>query len=181
MRLPELITSESLCLPDDKRVFVTTAGSEQIPQSAVQDIETGSVHPVGPKDRYTAAFVMTLFPGPSLDGKFCIETDGQGHYWLQPLGEGPAHEISGIAPGEKIINWHDNSDNVFLAHPDGINTQIYNLNLTTGKRQLWTTFSPPDKIARVGHSAVFITPDGSHFAYQSQKIHSTLFVAKGLR
>ena len=168
-------------LPDDKRVFVTTAGSEQTPQSAVQDVETGLVHAVGPKDRYTAPFVVTLFPGPSLDGKFCIQTDGQGHYWLQSLEGGPAREISGIAPGDKIINWHGDSDNVFLAHPDGINVQVYSLNLTTGKRQLWTTFSPPDKIARVGHSAVFITPDGSHFAYQSQKIHSTLFVAKGLR
>ncbi len=168
-------------LPDDKHVFITTAGSEQIPQSAVQDIETGSVHSIGPKDRYTAAFVMTLFPGPSLDGKSCIQTDGQDHYWLQSLESGSVRALSGIAPGEKIINWHGDSDNIFLAHPDGINVQIYNLNLTTGTRQLWTTFSPQDKTARVGHSSVFITPDGAYFAYQSQKIHSTLFIATGLR
>ena len=168
-------------LPDDKRVLITTTGPEQTPQSAVQDIETGSVHSIGPKNRYTAAFVITLFPGPSLDGKFCIQTDGQGHYWLQSLDGGAARELSGIGPGEKIINWHGDTDNVFLSHPDGINVQIYNLNLTTGTRQLWTIFSPQDKTARVGHSAVFITPDGTHFAYQSQKIHSTLFIAKGLR
>jgi len=124
---------------------------------------------------------MTLFPGPSPDGKSSIQTDGQDHYWLQSLESGSARELSGIAPGEKIINWHGDSDNLFLAHADGINVQIYNLNLTTGKRQLWTTFSPQDKTARVGHSAVFITPDGLHFAYQSQKIHSTLFLATGLR
>jgi len=168
-------------LPDNKHVLITTAGSEQTPQSAVQDIEVGSVHPVGPKDRYIAAFVITLFPGPSPDGKSCIQTDGQGHYWLQLLEGGSARELSGIAPGEKIINWHGDSDNVFLAHPDGINVQIYNLNLTTGKRQLWTTFSPQDKTALAGHSLVYITPDGAHFGYQAQRVYSTVFLAKGLR
>jgi hypothetical protein len=168
-------------LRDDKHVFITTAGSEHTPQSAVQEIETGSVHPVGPKDRYTAAFVMTLFPGPSPDGKSCIQTDGQGHYWLQSLEGASVRELTGIAPGEKIINWHLDSDSVFLAHPDGINVQIYNLNLTTGKRQLWTIFSPQDKTALAGHSNVYITPDGAHFAYQAQRVYSTVFIAKDLR
>jgi serine/threonine protein kinase/Tol biopolymer transport system component len=168
-------------LPDNKHVLITTAGSEQTPQSAVQDIETGSVRPFGPKDRYTAGFVMTLFPGPSPDGKSCIQTDGQSHYWLQLLEGGSGRELSGIAPGEKIINWHLDSDNVFLVHPDGINVQIYNLNLTTGKRQLWTVFSPQDKTALAGHSIVYITPDGAHFAYQAQRVYSTVFIAKGLR
>jgi len=140
-----------------------------------------TVHPVGPKDRYTAAFVITLYPGPSPDGKSCIQTDGQGHYWLQSLEGASVRELTGIAPGEKIINWHGDSDNVFLAHPDGIDVQIYHLNLTTGKRQLWTIFSPQDKTALAGHSIVYITPDGAHFAYQAQRVYSTVFIAKGLR
>lgn len=145
----------------------------------MQDIDTGSVHPVGPKDRYTAAFVITLYPGPSPDGKSCIQTDGLGHYWLQSLEGSSTREISGIAAGEKIINWHGSSDNVFLAHPDGINVQIYSLNLNTEKRQLWTSFSPQDKTALAGHSIVYITSDGTPFAYQARRVHSTLFIAKG--
>jgi hypothetical protein len=58
---------------------------------------------------------------------------------------GSGRELCGIAPGEKIIYWHGDSDNAFPARPDRINVQIYNLNLTTGKRQLWTTFSPQGK------------------------------------
>ena len=168
-------------LPDDKHLFITTEGSDRTPQSAVQDIETGAVRPVGPKDRYAPSFVITLYPGPSPDGKSCIETDGQGHYWVQSLENSSAHEFSGIAPGEKIINWHGGTDNVFVAHPDGINVQIYDLNLSTGKRQLWTIFSPQDKTALAGHSMVYITPDGAHFGYEAHRVHSTLFIAKGLR
>ncbi len=165
---------------DDKHALVTTAASGQTPQTGVQDIETGSVRSVGPKDRYVAAFDTSLFPGPSPDGKFCIQTDGS-RYWLQSLEDNTVREVSGIARGERIINWHADSNNVFLAHPDGINVQVYNLNLTTGERKLWTMFSPPDKTARAGHTLLFITPDGAHFAYESHRIYSTLFIAKGLR
>ena len=68
-----------------------------------------------------------------------------------------------------------------MAHPEGINIQVYNLNLATRERKLWTIFSPPDKTAAVGHTVVFITPDGTHFAYESHRIYSTLFIAKGLQ
>jgi len=165
---------------DNKRALITTAASGQALQSAVQDIETGSIRPIGPKDRYIAASISTLFPGPSPDGKFCIQTDGS-RYWRQSLEDNSARELSGIGRGEKIINWHSDSNNLFLAHPDGINVQVYNLNVTTGERKLWTTFSPPDKTATVGHTLLFMTPDGAHFAYESHRIYSTLFIAKGLR
>jgi serine/threonine protein kinase len=165
---------------DDKHALITIGASGHTPQSAVQDIETGSIRPVGPKDRYVASYISTLFPGPSLDGKFCIQTDGS-RYWLQSLEDNTVRDLSGIAKGEKIINWHADSNNVFVTHPDGIGVQIYNLNLTTGERKLWTTLSPPDKTARAGHMLLFMTPDGAHFAYESHRIYSTLFVAKGLR
>ena len=164
---------------DDKHALITTAASGQTPQSAVQDIETGSVRSIGAKDRYVAASISTLFPGPSPDGKFCIQTDGS-RYWKQSIEDNSAREFSGVGPGEKIVNWHADSNNVFLAHPDGINVQIYNLNLTTGERKLWTNFSPPDKTATAGHTLLFMTPDGGHFAYESHRIYSTLFIAKGL-
>ena len=159
--------------------MITTAASGQTLQSAIQDIETGSVRLVGPKDRYVPAFVTSLFPGPSPDDKLCIQTDGS-RYWLQSLEDNTVRELSGIARGERVINWHADSNNVFLAHPDGINVQVYNLNLTTGERKLWTFFSPADKTARAGHTLLLITPDGSHFAYESHRVYSTLFIAKGL-
>ena len=164
---------------DDKHALITITASGQTPQSAVQDIETGSIRPIGPKDRYVAALISTLFPGPSPDGKFCIQTDGS-RYWQQSLESTSVRELSGIVRGDKVINWHADSNNLFLAHPDGINVQVYNLNLTTGERKLWTIFSPPDKTATTGHTLLFITPDGGHFAYESHRIYSTLFIAKGL-
>jgi Tol biopolymer transport system component len=166
---------------DDKHALITTASSNQTPQSAVQDLDSGALQSIGPKDRYVPYALSSLFPGPSPDGKTCIQSDGKGHYWLQSLESNSTRELSGITAGERIINWHADSNNLFVSHPDGINVQVYNLNLSTGQRQLWTVFAPQDKAARVGDGFVFITSDGARFAYESHRIYSKLFLAKGLR
>jgi serine/threonine protein kinase/Tol biopolymer transport system component len=166
---------------DGKRILITTIASGQSPQSAVQDLDTGSVRVIGSSERSVIALVMNLFPGPSPDGKYCIEGDGKGNYWLQPTeGEG-ARKISGIGADEKIINWHGDSNNIFLSRQDGANVQVFNLDLASGRRTPWTTFSPQDKTAMTSNSLLLITPDGAHFAYEEHKIYSTLFVADGLR
>jgi hypothetical protein len=66
-------------------------------------------------------------------------------------------------------------------HPNGADTNVFNLNLSNGERKLWIHFSPPDETAIRGETFINITPDGSHFAYMVRKLHSTLFVAEGLR
>lgn len=163
--------------PDGKRLLITTVTAGQGPQSAVQEVEGGSVHPIGPVDRFVKSNIMTLFPGPSPDGKYCIESDGKGGYWLQPVDGGDPRQISGLAGDERIINWHGDSNNVFVTRDDGPNVQVTNLELASGRRTPWMTFSPPDKTALTPNTFLLITPDGAHFAYEAHKIFSTLFIA----
>lgn len=167
--------------PDGKRLLITTISSGQSPESAVQDLETGAIHTINSSGKYVAAYVYNLFPGSSPDGKYCIETDGKGHNWLQPIEGGVAREISGIGKDDNVINWHDDSNNIFLSHQNGADLQIDTLNLGSEQRRLWTTFSPQDKTALTGNRVVLITPDGAHFAYQVFHVYSTLFVASGLQ
>jgi len=167
-------------LPDAKQVLISTIGSGSGPQTAVQDIESGAVHPVGAAGRYLNAFVGLMYPGPSLDGRYCIQTDSEHRYWLQPLDGAAAREIHGINPGERVLEWHRDSNNVFVAKMTGSDADIYSLNLSSGERKLWTHFSPAEKTALVGKSLVVITPDGAHYAYQVQRIYSTLFLADGM-
>ena len=101
---------------------------------------------------------------------------------MQPLDGGASgREIPGINAGETIIEWHDDSNNLFISRPTDSEVEIYTLNLTTGQRKLWTRFSPADKTAIAGHSSMVITPDGAHYGYMVQRIYSTLFLADGLR
>lgn len=163
--------------PDGKHLLITTVSAGQGPQSAVQEVESGSVRPIGEDDRFVKPNIMNLFPGPSPDGKYCIESDGKGGYWLQPIGEAGARQLPAIAADERIINWHNDSNNIFVARNDGPNVQVTNLELSSGRRTLWMTFSPPDKTALTPNTFLLITPDGAHFSYEAHKIFSTLFIA----
>jgi hypothetical protein len=170
-------------MPGAKQILMETVGSGKTPQLALQEIDTGSVHPVnGPgSGRYVPNFEGMMFPGPSLDGRYCILTDLDHRYWLQPLDGGAAREIQGIRPGERILEWHGDTDNVFVAAMTGSDVDVYTVNLTHGQRKLWTHFSPADKTALVGKVTLVMTPDGAHYAYQLQRIYSTLFLADGLK
>ena len=168
-------------LPDGKRLVISTVGAKGALQMALQEIETGAIHPLGPVDRFIPTTVGLMFPGVSLDGKFCIITDGKQHYWLQALDGSAPREIHGITPGEVIVQWHGDSNNVFVSRAAGSDIEIYTVNLTSGERKLWTRFTPADKTAIAGRGSVIITPDGAHYAYMVQRVYSTLFLADGLR
>jgi serine/threonine protein kinase/Tol biopolymer transport system component len=168
-------------LPDGKQLLISTLGTTGNPQVALQNIETGSIRPIGPADRFIPSLVGLMHPGPSLDGKFWIITDGKQNYWLQSLDGGAPREIHGITAGEIILQWHEDSNNVFVSRPVGSDTEIYTVNLTTGERKLWTRFTPADKTAVAGRAMVMITPDGAHYTYMVQRVYSTLFLADGLR
>lgn len=168
-------------LPNNHQLLISLVGSGKSRQSALQDLDSGQVRQVGSEGRYVPTAVTLMAPGPSPDGKYCILTDGEDHYWLQALEGSSAREIHGVEPGERLLEWHDDSNNVFVSRKDGADADIYTLNLTTGQRKLWTHFSPADKTAAVRNNWLIITPDGSHYGYMVQRIYSTLFLADGLR
>ena len=71
-------------------------------------------------------------------------------------------------------------DILFLAKWVGPDVEIQSLNLTSGQRKPWTRFSPADKTAVAGHTKIRMTLDDTHYAYELQRIYSTLFLADGL-
>jgi len=168
-------------LPNDKQILISTVGTGGAPQSAVQDLASGSVRPIGSAGRFVSTFVGRMYPGPSLDGKYCILTDGKDHYWLQPLDGTQEREIPGINAREIPLEWHDDANSLFISRSIGSDVEITTLNLTTGQRKLWTHFSPADRTAIVGSSSIVITPDGGHYGYMVQRVYSTLFLVDGLR
>jgi len=170
----------SALLPGNQQILITAADPKGGIGTYIQDVASGSVRLVS-KDRHVTAFGGILEPGLSPDGKNCITVDGEGRYWMQPLDGSAAREIPKIDASERILNWHNDSSNLFVSHADGPDVDIYTVNLTTGERKLWSRFSPSDKTGMAGPSFLFITPDGAHYAYGLQRIFSTLFQVDGLR
>jgi hypothetical protein len=67
--------------------------SAEFVYGAVQDLDSGVVHTFGKPGLHLPGNGFRLFPGPSPDRQFCIETDGTNHYWLQPIDGGEAKEL----------------------------------------------------------------------------------------
>ena len=168
-------------MPDGKHLLIVAIAPGHAPASYLQDIATGTARRITSEGRYTAGVNDTSM-SVSPDGKYFIVTDGENHYWLQPLDGGEASEMKGLLEGDHPLQWHNDSQNIFVERPGGTGgVDIYDLNLVTGASKLWTHFSPSDKAAMIAMRHPVITPDGAHILYGVQRIFSTLFLAKGIQ
>jgi eukaryotic-like serine/threonine-protein kinase len=168
-------------MPDGKHLLVVAVAGGHAPATYVQDVATGAARQITSEGKYTVKN-DDISMGVSPDGKYAIITDGENHYWLQPLSGGEASEIKILSTGDHPLQWHNDSQNIFVEHSTGTDAiEIYDVNLATGQRKLWTRFSPSDKTAMISMRHPVITPDGAHTLYTVQRIFSTLFVAKGIQ
>jgi eukaryotic-like serine/threonine-protein kinase len=166
-------------MPDGKHLLVIAADKGHAPSAYIQDLSTGAVRRVTSEGKYTVTYDGTSV-SVSPDGKNCIITDGENHYWIQPLEGGEGLELRGLSEGDYPLEWHD-SQNLFLRRGAAGAADTYELNIATGQTKLWTHFSPPDKTALLGLRHPVITPDGAHAVYVAQRIFSTLYVTKGIQ
>ena len=168
-------------MPDGKHVLVVAAAPGHAPATYLQEVATGTVRQVTSEGKYLVTSDQQV-SSVSPDGKYCIITDGEDHYWVQPIEGGEPREIKGLLEGDLPRDWHNDSQNIFVERPAGTDSvDIYDLNIATGQRKLWTQFSPSDKGAILSLRHPVITPDGAHALYVVQRIYSTLFVAKGIQ
>jgi serine/threonine protein kinase len=168
-------------MPDGKQILVVASAAGHAPVTYLQDIASGAAHQIGHEGKY-AVVIHDVAMSVSPDGQYCLTTDGENHYWIQPIAGGEPREIKSLVEGDFPLEWHNDSQNIFFERRgsmDGID--IYDLNLTNGQQKLWTHFSPTDKTAMVTMRHALITPDGAHSLYAVQRIYSTLFVAKNIR
>jgi len=168
-------------MPDGQHVLVVAVAPGHAPATFVQEAATGAARQITREGKY-AVGIDDLAMSVSPDGKYIITTDDQSRFWLQPLDGAAESELKGLSEGDRPLQWHNDSQNIFVEHQAPGNTvEIYNLNLTTGERKLWTKFSPDDKTAVLAIRHPIITPDGARAIYVVQRIYSTLFVGKGFQ
>ncbi len=168
-------------MPDGKHVLIAAAVPGHAPATYLQDVATGTVRQVTSEGRYLATSDQE-FSRVSADGKYCITTDGENHFWVQPIEGGEPREIKGLSESDLPLEWHNDSQNIFFERGVGMDSvDIYDLNIATGQQKPWTHFAPADKSAILSLRHPVITPDGAHALYVVERIFSTLFVATGIR
>ena len=117
-------------MPDGKQILVVASAAGHTPITYLQDISSGTARQITREGRY-AVFTHDVAMSVSPDGQYCLTTDGGNHYWIQPIGDGEPSEIKGLTEGDFPIEWHNNSQNIFLERRGSLGAiDIYDLNLT---------------------------------------------------
>jgi eukaryotic-like serine/threonine-protein kinase len=88
----------------------------------------------------------------------------------------------GVAqPGEVPIRFTSDGLGLFVYRPTAVPAQITRINLASGAREPWKTFAPADPAGVYKIAPVFVTPDGSAYAYDALRTLSDLYVVEGLK
>ena len=162
-------------LPDGRRIVFTGSEPGHGRRAWVQDLDGGKARPITPE-----GVVGTIL---SPDGRFVAARGPDQRLGLYPVEAGPARPIEGLDSNDQLLRW--SADQKFLyassRQRQTLIARIYRLEVSTGRRELWKEFTPPDPtgISGIGGSAT--TPDGKAFVFAYSQKLSDLYVVDGLK
>ncbi len=160
-------------LPDGKRILVTGFENGRGKGLYVVDLAGGKPRPIGPE----GAFFNNGAHGVSPDGKY-VAAFGPDHaarlFPVDSGAEATALPIAGAAKGEEVVRWCADGRCVFVR---GEGWNVYRLDIQTGHRELWKSFSTADRSQNV----VLVTPDGKSYVYDYYRYRSHLFLIDGVK
>ena len=161
-------------LPDGKRLLFEGSEPGHALRNWVQDVTGGKPLPITPEG--------TVGKCVSADGKLLVAVDGERKFWLYPTDGGRPRALSGIEPEEQAIRWSADDKDLFVANYDVIPAKVYQIEVSTGRRQLVYNLAPSDAAGLWGNiDPILLTPEGKSYVYSPYKILSDLYAASGLK
>jgi eukaryotic-like serine/threonine-protein kinase len=103
--------------------------------------------------------------GIAPDGKsFLLVT--RGALVIRSLSDDSSTPVPGMQPGERAIGWAADLKSLFVQVPTDTGLNIYKLDITSGRRELWQAITPKNTVGlRPTIIPAAITPDGRWIAY----------------
>jgi len=160
-------------LPDGKKFLFEGSEPGHAARNWVQDVGGGKPVPITPEG--------TVGKSVSSDGEFLVAVDAKRQFWLYPIDGGLARGLSGIEPEEETIGWSGDGKDLFVVNYNFIPAKVYQIGVSTGRRQLIYSLAPSDAAGLWDLIPVLLTPDGKSYVYSPYRILSDLYVASGLR
>ncbi|MFZ1945929.1 MAG: protein kinase [bacterium] len=114
----------------------------------------------------------------SPDGRFVLATSGDGRLFVCPLNGDSARYVTRLMPGEGQPQWAADGNSAYLGTV-GTSMRVSRIDLATGQRTPWKTFSMPDSTG-VFAFRVCLTPDGRGYACSYARYLSDLYLVDGL-
>lgn len=162
---------EARWLPDGKSVIFAASEAGRLRRTYVQDLGGGAPRPITPEG-IAGALV-------SPDGRAVAAVSMDQHLFVCPIGGGDARLVARLLPGESPAQWAPDGRSLYVGG-HGTSMRVDRVDLSTGRRMSWKTFSVPDP-AGVSVYGLVMTPDGRSYAYGYVRILGDLYLIDGLR
>jgi dipeptidyl aminopeptidase/acylaminoacyl peptidase len=166
-------------LPDSRRVIVGAEEQGRGRRHYLVDLESGAKpRPLTPEKSSALGPVSndgTRFAAIGPDGPHIYSVaDSDGKVAPLPLT---------LQPGDTPVGWTADDRALYIQRRGGPSAHIDRLDITgtTERREPWKEILPADAAGVVRVSSVFLSPDGSFYAYAYSRVLSNLFVVEGLK
>jgi Tol biopolymer transport system component len=141
------------------RVYVMNLDGGQPRAITPEGFRLGSLSPDGKR--------VATFTG---DGIALVSTDG-----------GEPQPVRGSQPGDAPLRWAKDGQVLFIGHRGETTCVVSRLDLQTGNRTPWKTFSPSDVAGVIGVACPRISGDGEHYVFGYTRNLSDLFLVDHLK
>jgi serine/threonine protein kinase/Tol biopolymer transport system component len=132
-----------------------------------------------------AAIPLTNREGPqfwnkvSPDGKFVFQGANAGMEGEQnvivELATGKVRAAP-LLKGEAPINWDRDGQHIFVEEEGDESATIFRVDAFTGQREVWKQIKPNDPAGTLSLAHFYVTPSGSAYAYNAERVFSALYV-----
>ena len=160
-------------LADGKRITLDASESGHGVRAYLVDLEGGKPIPITPEG-ITGGLV-------SPDGQYIFRVNDAGGVAVYATAGGAPRTIPNLGPGFVPIQWSQDSRSVYAYLRGQVPTNVYRVDLVTGKKTLIQELKPPTNAGVVNIAPVVVTRDGSRFAYSYYQVSSVLYLISGLR
>jgi eukaryotic-like serine/threonine-protein kinase len=159
--------------PDGRRILFAGREANRRLRSYVQDITGGQPRPITPEGTWGG----TISP----DGHWTAAIDADRKISLWPVAGGASRPLQGALVDDRPVAWSADGQSLWIFRRGEIPAHVFQVNINTGRRQLWRTLVPPDTAGVYSVIEFNITPTGNAYCYSYTRLLSQLYLTRGLK
>ena len=159
--------------PDGQRILFNARAPEHRLRSYVQDIKGGAPKPITPE----GTFGLTISP----NGQWIAAIGSDRMISLWPVNGGESQPLNGAVPDDRPVTWSADGESLWVFRRGEVPAHVYQVNVKTGRRELWRTLVPPDAAGVYSVIEFNVTPRGHAYCYGYTRLLSQLYLTRGLK
>jgi Tol biopolymer transport system component/predicted Ser/Thr protein kinase len=172
----KVIPNSGQFFPDSKRVLFVGHESSHASRVYLMDLDGGQPRPITPEGFGLGPNAHAVSP----DGKLVATITGDG-IALVPATGGEPQPVRGSQSGDVPLRWAKEGNVLLVGSRGETACPVSRLDLQTGTRTAWKTFSPSDVAGVVGVACPRIAADEQHYVFGYIRDLSDLFLVEHLK